>query len=240
MILKKIKNRVGYFTIILIFMGGIFYFLNHREYLDKSEYYELTRQLTPDKRYYIYHYARYGGMAFSSDITGYRLLEKEERFAENAGKKFPYGLGGWQSKDTILINELEQPGIDADTFPSRVEYETLGDFTIKRVFYKSSINGGRSMDYVCDSLYVSNGKIVILKIRDEEENLKLERMVFPLGPVTIYSNNGIVSKLEIEDLDKYYNSDNKAMVLSTSFTFIPNKSVLIRDLGETGYFLSIK
>ncbi|SDH45160.1 hypothetical protein SAMN04487996_1387 [Dyadobacter soli] len=132
---KKIKNRIGYVTIILIFVIGIFYFFNHREYLDKSEYYELTRQLTPDKKYYIYHYARYGGMAFSSDITGYRLLEKEERFAENAG---------------------------------------------------------------------------------------------------------IVSKLEVDDLDKFYNSDNKAMVLSAGFAFIPNKSVLIKDFGETGYFLSIK
>jgi hypothetical protein len=37
-------------------------------------------------------------MAFSSDVTGYRLLEKEERFAENAGKKFPYGLDGWLSE----------------------------------------------------------------------------------------------------------------------------------------------
>jgi hypothetical protein len=237
MVLKKTKNRIGYLTIILIFVVGIFYFFNHREYLDKSEYYELTRQLTPDKKYYIYHYARYGDMAFSSDITGYRLLAKEERFAENAGKKFPYGLGGWPSKDTILINELEQPGIDADTFPSRVEYKNLGDFTIKRVFYKSSINGGGSMDYVFDSLYVSNGKLVIIV---KDKNLKLERMAFPLGPITIYSSNDIVSKLEIHDLDKYYNSDNKAMVLSTRFTFIPNKSVLVRDLGETGYFLSIK
>jgi hypothetical protein len=145
-----------------------------------------------------------------------------------------------QSKDTIIINGFEKSGIDADTFPSRVEYEKVGDFTIKRVFYRSSVNGGGSMDYACDSLYMSDGKIVILKIKDEDGNLKLERMVFPPGPITIYSNSGIVSKLEVDNLDKYYNSDNKAMVLSAGFTFIPSKSVLIRDLGETGYFLSIK
>ncbi|GAB4013762.1 hypothetical protein GCM10028808_34030 [Spirosoma migulaei] len=234
--LKKIIDRIGYFPIAFFSLSiiGVMYYFTHREYLDKSEYYELTRQLTPDKKYYIYKYARYGA-AFTGDITGYRLLERGERFAENAGKSFPYGFDAWLSKDTILVNRFDQAGADADTAPSRIDYKSLGNFTVKQVFYKSTVNGGGHSEYTCDSLYVSGGKLIILGIHDSD----VKSMAFPLGPITIHSHAGIVSKLVVNGIRKYYDAANEPMITSESYEFIPYRSVSIKELGETGYYLSL-
>ena len=236
MSLKNIIDRIGYFPIafFLLSIVGVIYYFTHREHLDKSEYYELTRPLTPDKKYYIYKYARYGA-AFTGDITGCRLIERGEHFAENAGKSFPYGIDAWLSKDTILVNRFDQAGADADTIPSRIDYESLGYFTIKQVFYKSTVNGGGSSEYTCDSLYVSGGKLIILGLHDSD----VKSRVFPLGPIKIYSHAGIVSKLVVDGIRKYYNAANEPMITSQRYEFIPYRSVSIKELGETGYDLSL-
>ena len=87
---------------------------------------------------------------------------------------------------------------------------------------------------------MSGGKLIVLGIKDKAGNTASGLMVFPLGPITIYPHADLVLILEVKDLHKYYNSVDEDMVLSRSYTFTPFKSVLIKDLGETGYILGIK
>jgi len=46
---------------------------------ESPEYYEFSRQITPSGKYVIYRYARYGPMAFSSDVSGTEVFEISEK-----------------------------------------------------------------------------------------------------------------------------------------------------------------
>lgn len=52
---------------------------------EKRQYYYLKRQLTPDRKYYIYTYLRGGSLVTSNEVFGRRLISVSENFKENAG-----------------------------------------------------------------------------------------------------------------------------------------------------------
>lgn len=230
-------GKIGYFTIFIfaVITAIILYFSTRREYLDKSEYYELARQLTPDRKHYIYKYARYGA-AFTSDITGVRILDLDERFAENAGEEFFYSISGWISEDSILINSVDRVSVNADTLPISTRYEQFKSYTVKRVSYESTVKGGGGAKYTFDSLSMQQGKLKIFNI----DNRSVPDLIFALGPVTVFKNGSLVEKIEVESIKKYYNSANGAMVVWDNYYFVPNREITLSQLGDVGYFLSLK
>ncbi|GEO02780.1 hypothetical protein AAE02nite_04440 [Adhaeribacter aerolatus] len=51
------------------------------------EYYRFGKQITPSGKFVIYDYARYGPMAFSSDISNTELFRIDEEFKEGEGQE---------------------------------------------------------------------------------------------------------------------------------------------------------
>jgi hypothetical protein len=45
--------------------------------------------------------------------------------------------------------------------------------------------------------------------------------------------------LVVDGIRKYYNAANYSMITSESYEFMPYKRVSIKELGETGYYLSL-
>lgn len=222
--LKEIKEKIGYIPLasVLIFIIIIIHSFYYREYLDPSEYSELNRQLTPDKKYYIYEYTRPGGMSFGGDIYGCRIIEKDKRFAEDEGKDFPYGIVSWLSKDTILVS-------------NGLEYGTINGIVIKNdtpEYFKSFQYGPCEFD----SLTVSNDSIKILGIHGAD----VTSIVCPKGPITISPHAGMISTLRIRDRRTRYDSNKKLQIEWNEYELIPNASIPIKTLGETGFFLSVK
>ena len=117
--------------------------LSCQENVEQSEYYKFNRQLSPDKKYYIYEYARYGPMAFSSDISGTRIMSIAEKFSEDAGEDLSAQIGAWISKDTLLLYDDFESGWASDTLPIGIKYDKFENIVLKRVSYKS-IGGGRA------------------------------------------------------------------------------------------------
>jgi hypothetical protein len=70
---------------------------------DETEYYELTRQLTPNDKNFIYSYGRFGPMAWSGDVVGTEIMGIDEAFQERSGVKLDGLIGGWLSQDTLLL-----------------------------------------------------------------------------------------------------------------------------------------
>lgn len=75
---------------------------------DKYEYYRFSKQVTPSGKYVIYDYARYGSMAFSSDIGGTELFDIDAEFKERKGRKIDGAISEWLSEDTLwsIISNL--------------------------------------------------------------------------------------------------------------------------------------
>ncbi|MBL8000269.1 MAG: hypothetical protein JNL32_16725, partial [Candidatus Kapabacteria bacterium] len=56
------------------------------EQVEKYEYYRFSKQTTPSGKYVIYDYARYGAIAFSSDISGTEVFKIDDTFSEGKGE----------------------------------------------------------------------------------------------------------------------------------------------------------
>src|SRR5688500_10809485 len=102
-------------TVILI---GLIFDSCISEQQEKFEYYRFRKQLTPSGKYIIYDYARFGSMAFSSDILGTEVFEANESFDEGEGELLNGSISEWISDDTLLVynfrSDLNQP---KDTLP---------------------------------------------------------------------------------------------------------------------------
>jgi hypothetical protein len=164
------------------------------EQVEKYKYYRFCKQITPSGKYIIYDYARYGSMAFSSDISGTELFKIDDKFAEGEGEEIDGAISEWLSNDTLLVfnfkSNLEQP---KDTFPIKIEYSNLGDFVVKTIYYKTNA-GYRSISYF-DSVETTNDSIFIhLVTTDNKENQILS---FPLGSTTIKTKSDSITHIEI-------------------------------------------
>lgn len=217
------------------------------EQVEQYEYYKFSRQVTPSGQYAIYDYARYGPMAFSSDISGTELFKIDEKFKEGNGIAINGAISEWLSDDTLLVynfkSDLNQP---KDTLPIKTEFTNLGDFTIKTVYYKAN-SGGRAI-YDFDSVITTRDSIFIRTVSENNEN---QILGFPLGATTIKSKSDSIIHISIDTrLTKnmnfvYKNPDGTFTsglpgVGTTWYDLTPTKRISAKGLNERKIFWDIE
>lgn len=238
------------YTILLLFL-----FSSCIDYqpacVDQPENYRydhFRRQLTPDKKHYIYDYQRSGCFVTSNEIFGRRLIKIREAFKENAGLDVGGVIDHWQ-KDTLIIHtyrrDYEQP---RDTFVVKTEYEPYDGIIIERIYEQPIAGGGIEDEIDFDSTKVENNQIKFYGAKSKFDNKKSDsrNMSFPSGEVTVYSDSGYVTKIGI---DKQFKSMkfsrinesgkrlfNQPEVLINTYEFIPRKKINANSLGEIGIF----
>ena len=213
------------------------------EPVETYEYYKFRRQITPSGKYVIYDYARYGPMAFSSDISGTELFKIGEKFVEGNGKKIDGEISEWLSNDTLLVydfkSDLAQP---KDTLPISTIHYNRGDFIVKTVYYKS--NAGYREIYKFDSLSTTNDSILIRVVSDKN---KKQFLRYALGGTTIKINANLLTKIEVAGiLDKsmdfvYKNKDGSFStglpeIRNTWIEFMPTKQISPKTLNKSKIF----
>lgn len=166
--------------LILIFV--ILLLSSCSEQIEKYDYYRFRKQITPSGKYVIYDYARYGAMAFSSDISGTKVFKIDEPFSEKRGEKINGAISEWISNDTLLVfnfkSNLDRP---KDTLPTNIKYRKVGDFIVKTVSYGAANFGSRFISDF-DSVRTTDDSIFIRLVTD---NKKRKALSFPLGETTI-------------------------------------------------------
>ncbi len=214
---------------------------------EKYEYSRFAKQITPSGKYVIYDYARYGPMAFSSDIIGTEIFKIDEEFKEGRGKEIKGSLSEWISNDTLLVynfkSNLNQP---KDTLPIKTEYSELCDFIVKNVFYKTN-SGGRSI-FDFDSIATTNDSILIWTVSEKRGRKILK---FPLGATTIKTRSDSIFHVSINNrLTKnmsfvYKNPDGSFSsglpeVGTTWYDLTPIKRISTSGLNERKIFWEIE
>jgi hypothetical protein len=222
---------------------------------DQPENYQydyFRRQLTPDKKHYIYDYKRSGCFVTSNEIFGRRLIKTQESFKENAGKDVEGVIDHW-SKDTLIIHiyrrDYEQP---KDTFVVKTEYEYYDGIIIKKICEQPIVGGGIVEEFDFDSIKIDNNRMRFYGAKSKFNKKKYsDRTVcFPSGEVTVYSDSGTMTKIEIEKQYKSMNFSrideagkrlyNQPEVLINTYKFTPRKKISSNSLGETGIFKVFK
>jgi hypothetical protein len=219
---------------------------------ENRDYEYLRRQLTPDKKHYIYDYCRSGTFVTSNEVSGRRMIRINESFKENAGKDVDGVIDHW-AKDTLIIHtyltNYEQP---KDTFIVKTEYESYDGIIIKRI-YEQPIVGGRIGDeFDFDSIKVANNRVIFYGAKSKFEDKKQApgEISFPSGEVTIYSDSGFVTKIEIERQYKSMNFSridesgkklyHQPEVGTNTYDFTPREKINPNSLGEIGIFRDFK
>ncbi len=230
--------RIGILTILTTLI-----ILSCTEKEEKVEYHQFRKQITPSGKYVIYDYARYGPMAFSSDIYGTELFKLDEKFEEGKGQTIDGAICEWISNDTLLVynfkSNLEQP---KDTLPIKTEFSKLGDFIAKTIFYKSN-SGGRAI-YEFDSVKTTDKSIIIRVITN---NKKKHFISFPLGGTTIKTKSDSIVHIKVSNrLSKnmnfvYKNKDGTftgglADVGTTWYDLTPARKISPKGLNERKVF----
>jgi hypothetical protein len=214
---------------------------------NEYEYYRFGKQVTPSGQYAIFEYARYGPMAFSSDILGTELFKIDEKFKERRGIPINGSISEWLSDDTLLVynfkSDLKQP---RDTLPIKTEYKNIGDFTIKMVYYKTN-SGGRAI-YNFDSVATTSDSIYIWTAAEEKKSQILR---FPLGATTIKCKGDSIIHISIDTrLTKnmhfvYKNPDGSFTtglpeIGTTWYDLTPTKRISLKGLNERKIFWDIE
>ena len=176
--------------------------------------------MSPSGKYVIYDYARYGPMAFGSDITGTELFEIDQKFVEGEGEKISGAISEWISNDTLLVfnfkSDLKQP---KDTLPIKTEYSRLGDFVVKTLFYKSN-SGGRDI-YDFDSVATSSDSIFVRVLSNKKGK---QILGFPLGATTVKIKSDSIIHIEIDG----------RLIKSMSFVYKNPDGTFTTGLPEVG------
>ena len=217
--------------------------------VDRSQYYEFSRQVTPSGRYVIYDYAKYGPMAFSSDITGVELFKADEKFKEGRGLEIKGSIVEWLSKDTLLVYNFISDQQPKDTLPTKIEYTKIGDFIVKAVYYKANSFGRAIYDF--DSVATSKDSIFVWIIPHIKKKDKTQILSFPLGATTIEVKSDVIIHISIDNrLTKnmnfvYKNSDGSFTsglpgVGPTWYDLTPTKKISPKGLNERKIFWDIE
>jgi hypothetical protein len=229
--------------VITLILVGLSFFSCDNENQSRFEYYQFRRQLTPSGKYVIYDYARYGPMAFSSDILGTELFPVDEPFEEGKGEPIKGSISEWITNDTLLVynfkSELKQP---RDTLPIRIEHHKMGDFIVKSVFYKTNSGGRNILNF--DSVATNNDFITI---RTVSKNGEREFISFPLGGTTIQVRSDSIEHIEVstrlyKSMDFVYkNADgtyltNLPHVGTTSYDLTPTKKISPSSIQDKKVF----
>ena len=228
---------------ILLISTFLFLLTSCDNQVEKYEYYKFRKQITPSGKYVIYDYARYGSMAFSSDISSTELFSSDKNFEEGKGVKIQGSISHWIDNDTLLVydfkSDLNQP---KDTFPIKTTYSKIGDFTLKSINYKT--NSGGTNRYTFDSVWTSNDKIYVrFNYSEKRKNTRS----FPLGSVSIKTKNDSIESIEIfGELSKhmhftYKNTDgtfskNLPGIGTTYYEYTPTKKISPKNLSKKKIF----
>lgn len=229
------KKLIIAFTILLISSCS--------EQAEKFKYYKFSKQITPNGKYVIYDYARYGEMAFGSDISGTELFRIDESFSEGKGQEINGAISEWISNDTLLVfnfkSNLKQP---KDTLPIDIKYRKLEDFVVKTIFYKTNA-GYRSISNF-DSIKTTNDSVFVRLVTDKNENKFLR---FPLGATFIEIKADSITRIEISTrLNKnmnfvYKNEDGTFTnglpeIGTTWYDLTPTKNISPKGLNKRKIF----
>lgn len=232
-------KKIVLITLVVIFL------ISCAEQVENYDYYQFRKQITPSGKYIIYDYARYGTMAFSSDISGTELFKIDEGFAEGKGEKINGAISEWLSNDTLLVydfkTELKQP---KDTLPINIEYSKLGDFIIKTIFYKTNAGYRSISDF--DSVKTTNDSIFIRLVSDK--NKIPNRIIgFPLGSTTITTKSDSITHIEIstrlnKNMNFTYKNDDGTFsnglpeVGTTWYDLTPTKNISLKGINKKKIF----
>ena len=207
------------------------------------KYYKFRKQITPSGKYVIYDYARYGAMAFSSDISGTELFNINDKFEEGKGQKINGALSEWISNDTLLTynfkSNLDQP---KDTFPVRTEYKKVGDFFVKTISYGAANFGGRNT-YEFDSVRTTKD-LIYIRLADNKKRRTIE---FPLGATTIKTKGDTIIHIEVatrlsKKMDFVYKNTDGTMstglpgIGTADYDLTPTKIILKQGLNSNKIF----
>ena len=221
--------------------------LSCTEAIEKKEYYKFAKQITPSGKYIIYDYGRSGEWAFTSEIIGTELFGVNEPFHERDGIDINGTISHWITNDTLLVYNFnsnnDQP---KDTLPIKIEHEKLGDFIVKRVFYKT--NGGGGDTHYFDSVWTNENRIWI---RFKYNEKKKYTRSFILGSATIQTTTDSIESIEVFDgISKsmqfsYKNADGTAKYglpgIGTRWkTYKPLKKISPYKLNKKKIFWDIK
>lgn len=222
-----LKHNLVYVKISIMTILFLFLLNSCEEGKEKYEYYKFRKQITPSGKYIIYDYARYGAMAFSSDISGTVVFKANEIFEEGKGQQIDGAICAWLSNDTLLVynfkSNLEQP---KDTFPIKIEIRKLGDFIVKTVFMKANSGGRDSYDF--DSIRITNNSIFIRIVENKKRKYFLK---FPLGATTIKTKGDSITHIEVSTI---LNKNMDFVYKNTDGTF----STGLAEVGTTEYDLT--
>ncbi|KQC32664.1 hypothetical protein AAU57_04505 [Nonlabens sp. YIK11] len=218
-----------------------------------TEYSYVYKQKSLNEKYAIYQYSRPGLMAFSSDITGTRLLPINKEFSEKNGIEINGRIKQWISEDTLEIyrfnnpKDFEQP---KDTL-KKVYYEKAYDLTLK-VVENDRINAGRLQEKYFDSLKINQNKITFFGLKHKFGPKPINEIeTYNLGDFKILSIKDSIQKIEHHFLEKgmdlkYHNSDgtiteNLPRIEIKTVWFYPTKKLKTNDYNEkNGIFNEIK
>lgn len=187
---------------ILIAISCLLYSCNLiTEELVSDDFDYVNRQLTPNKKFYIYKYSKWGPMAWSLETTGTLLLRKDEKFALDAGEVIEGEIASWLSTDTLLVYEYEK-GIDpVDSLPLDVTFKNYDGLVIRTEKYRPG--GGGAGYFTCDSVEFGNLSITLHGINDEIKTVK-----YPLGAVTLTTSLGMITEIHVEWYSKAKSNTN--------------------------------
>jgi hypothetical protein len=162
------------------------------------DYTHLRRQLTPDRKHYIYDYSREGAFVTSNEITGTRLMRINQPFNENGGIDVGGMILSWSSNDTLTIHKsdvhYEQP---KDTAVIRIDYEHYDGLVIKRVFEQPYVGSEFAGQFKFDSLRIIGDKISFFGANDIlfTEKSQKKTLTFQIGDIVVSGNRDTISKI---------------------------------------------
>jgi len=211
----------------------------------KRSYAYIYEQKSPNEEYSIFHFQRFGMMAFGSDVVGTRIMQKGEKFSERKGKFLNGDVKQWISEDTLEIyrfKNMDKYINPKDTF-QKVLFEKIYNLTL-RVIENDAINSFTSEEWYFDSLSISSRKITFFGLKNKRDESSFEESrSFELGNFKI--NHSYIKHYYIrKSMDAtYLNKDGTRTIglpkiEKVQVYFYPTKFIQFENFeSETGFYL---
>lgn len=191
------------------------------EKLTREDFEYVNRQLSPNGKFYIYDYSKWGPMAWSLETKGTLLLKKNERFALDAGEVIDGEVAAWLSPDTLLVfKQVKENGL-LDLAPQGITFKNYDGLVIKTERYLTGGGGSGYLD--CDSVEFGKLSITLHGINDEVKTIK-----YPMGHITTTTYLGMVDKIHVEwytESNNFTLDKNSETIESNSYTYTLTKKL---------------
>lgn len=215
----------------------------------ENDYYKFKMQISPNGKYEIYNYCRFGTFAFSSDICGSIIVERGKKFSESGGYRINGDIHSWKN-DTLIINRfdnyLDQP---QDTIV-QVKFEKYKDLNLKILNY-GAVNSSGMMEYSFDSFNLNDKEICLENIeRTMGEDIGKNKC-YALGSFEIINTKDSLKEIIVKTVAKSMNftyanpdgtyTENLPEINVLSLHFKPKKIIKpINTKSLKGVFNDIK